>query len=331
MWLILKMPKKKVAELQKKADRDKKRREKEGADNQELAGGETMKVMDEEINGYEIWVCEWLVTYFKSISGVKDLVDTSPTKVATSSAQSKIDEDIKKGIIKVLDRDTKFDDFSIGLSGQTAGKKKSKAPKVSKRDQKFESSNILNLDLTIIKKIKDVGLNPPVKKDEVPTFLHQVAKTQAEYKLQQENKKKGIYTTPVHHVTVVEESKTKERPKKVVRDLEEEVTKTTETIISTPNTETTTTTTVTHSVPVTHGGVEEFENSSTMTSTTKVTETHTTTKHESPQIEHISEIKTTTIVTKEDIEQEYEEVEITEEIEEEVEITEEEVVEAPEK
>jgi len=223
---------------------------------------------------------------------------------------------LKKGIIKVINRDSKFDEFSIGLSGQSAPKKKQKGPKVSKRDQKLESTPILNLDLTIIKKIKDVGLNPPVKKDEVPSFLNQVAKLHAEYKLAQENKKKGIVSAPIKTQAKphVEEVKVKEIP--ATR------------FVETPKAEVTETVTKPDSPKAT-----KYE--------AKIT------KHESPKVEEpveeevieepIVEAKTTVHVSppknvihkKEEVDQgedEYEEVEITEEVEEI-----EEVVEAPKK
>jgi len=66
---------------------------------------------------------------------------------------TKIDEDISKGLIKPMNREQIENEYVIGLTA-TASKKKGKGPKVSKREQKAENSNILNLDIELIKKLE---------------------------------------------------------------------------------------------------------------------------------------------------------------------------------
>jgi len=83
---------------------------------------------------------------------------------------------------------------------------------------------LLTLDIGIIQKIKDVGLNPPVKKDEINSFISLLEKTHVHYKLRAENKKNGIDDSnnpmPVNNQPKSQETKTVqdvkvEQPKKV--------------------------------------------------------------------------------------------------------------------
>jgi len=178
-------------------------------------GSETAAVVQKEEDhyAYEIFTVQWLNGYFKNLIGLKQSTQTQSQTSPQKGKDSKIDEDLNKGLIKLVT--SKDDEFTLGISGSGQSKKKSKGPKVSKRDQKTENSNILTLDLTVIGKIKDVGLNPPVKKDEIPEFLKTLDKTEEHYKVQAANKKKGIEETPLKVET------TKKQESKVAQEVKE--------------------------------------------------------------------------------------------------------------
>ncbi len=193
----------KISFLKKKEEREKKWREREAKENAANQPTATVSNAPVEVEpfAYEMSLCEWLSSYFKNVIGVKDLVQSN-TEPEKKIANSKIDEDISKGIIKPLTR--KDDALSIGLTSSVAPKKKTKGPKISKREQKVESSGLLSLDISIIKKIQDVKLFPPSKKTEIPAFIELLQKTLKDMQAQAEGLKK---TGVTESQTQVEEKK----------------------------------------------------------------------------------------------------------------------------
>jgi len=181
----------KISRLKKQAEREKKRKEKEDAESDAL-NTEATPQKEEEPYAYEIFTSEWLNNYFRTLVGGQRYSEPTPQSGMNldNRGQSKLDEDLSKGLIKKIE--SKEDEFTLGISGPNQSKKKAKGPKVSKREQKLEGSNLLTLDIGIIQKIKDVGLNPPVRKDEINSFMSLLEKTNAHYKLKADNKKKGI-------------------------------------------------------------------------------------------------------------------------------------------
>jgi hypothetical protein len=169
---------KKIAELKKRAEREKKRKEKyeAKAGKQEEAEGEGDNEPEDVVKfGYEIATCEWLKSYFISISSDKT------QKVAEIKTVKSTNEDSK--LVTIVKNEKELE---LGLSDAVAAKKKGKGPKVSKRELKVESTNILALDLNVINKIKDVKLTPPVFKNDVAAFLEKLEQTHQEFVVESE-------------------------------------------------------------------------------------------------------------------------------------------------
>jgi DNA repair exonuclease SbcCD ATPase subunit len=211
----------KITLLKKKEEREKKRREKEAKENaqEEQPEGEVQKV-EEEPFAYEMYTCEWLANYFKNSIASKDNTQQVQSNVPVTSSNTKIDEDISKGLIKPISR--KDDEFSIGLSTSAPAKKKQKGPKVSKREQKLESSNLLTLDIGIIKKIQDVKLSPPSMKSDIPSFIGLLEKTMNDFKAQasaQKETKPAQTTTQVTATPTPKVEEVKKTEDKKVEDV----------------------------------------------------------------------------------------------------------------
>lgn len=190
----------KINELKKRKAREEKRKEREAKENANTAATltEGTKAVKEEPFAYEIWTCDWLVNYFKNITGENaQQTNTPQTQTSNVNTNSKIDEDISKGLIKPF---TRQDDDFIGLSTSTTvqPKKKTKGPKVSKREQKAVSSNMIVLDISIIKKIQDVQLAPPILKTDIPSFISQLAKTKETFQTKAEVEKKNQAEAEAH-------------------------------------------------------------------------------------------------------------------------------------
>jgi chromosome segregation ATPase len=203
---------KKINGLKKLAEKAKKRQEKmakkEGANaEEEEAGEDDVDVVDEIPHAYEIATCEWLTTYFRSVIG--EHPEKKDTKT-TSTINTVVDDSLKP-----IER--KDNEHELGLSDLPLTKKK-KGPKVSKRDQKAEGTGVLVLDNTVVNKIKDVSLAPPVYKKDVYEFLEKLEKVhkcfvagQVEALPKEEVKPKQI-AKPVE--VKKEEAKVTEQPKK---------------------------------------------------------------------------------------------------------------------
>lgn len=180
----------KINLLKKKNERDRKRREKaekkgKGEAQEEEAADEDATPKPKNYFGYEISTCEWLVKYFKDIIGEGKNDQDEKSKDALTS-QSKIADDLKSGALKVLNRDDKFP--SIDSSAGFKNKKKNKKENNSKK----AATNFLVLDLSLIGRIKDLGLTPPVFADAVKPFI---AEVEAKLKFFEEEARKKLEET----------------------------------------------------------------------------------------------------------------------------------------
>lgn len=202
-----------ITKLKKKEEKERKRREKLAKkENAEAEVEVAAQPTDVKLHEYEIGMCKWLIGYFKNLAGIKDnITDNTQAQVnQPKGVSTKLEEDIKKGLIEVIKRDTVEDSFVIGMtSGSTTqNKKKTKGPKVSKREQKLENSNVITLDIEVIRKIKDVGLTPPALKSELPVFIGSLEKVRDDFERKSQPIKSGnlpeeaktaIETTPQEH------------------------------------------------------------------------------------------------------------------------------------
>ena len=180
-----------INKLKKKEEKDRKRREKAAKkESEETEETVVTQASDVKLFEYEIATCKWLVGYFKNLAGIKETTQVT-TQSQTGQAKgvsTKLDEDIKKGLIKEIKRENVEDVFGM-TSGITQAKKKSKGPKISKREQKLENSNNISLDLEVIRKIKEVGLSPPALKSSLPSFISALEKTQEDFVKKSDPKK----------------------------------------------------------------------------------------------------------------------------------------------
>ena len=159
-----------VNQLRKRADKERKRREK--AEKKARETGESLPdetqtdnvPRKKEYYSYEMGQCEWLLRYFRSLNGesTKEVNANSVNQHVCS--QSKIDEDLKKGTLKVMNKDDQFPgiDSSKGF--------KNKKNKKEKKENK-KASTILSLDISLITKVKDLGLSPPMSSENVASFI----------------------------------------------------------------------------------------------------------------------------------------------------------------
>ena len=163
---------------------------------------------------YEIGMCKWLIGYFKNLSGIKDnTAENTQAQVNQPKVVStKLEDDIKKGLIKEIKRDTVEDSFVIGMTASTTqNKKKTKGPKISKREQKLEKSNKVNLDIEVIRKIKDVGLTPPSFKSELAEFLYSLEKVKGELE-RKSNPNNNVTANKEEEIKNVSETVTESSP-----------------------------------------------------------------------------------------------------------------------
>jgi len=219
----IKEAQKKIALLKKNQEKYEKRKKKEEEENAKYQNSEVVVTKKEEdINAYEINTCEWLTKYFANLIHDKSKDTTSKPEVVHTTS-SKIDEDIQKGIIKPVKKDDGKDDI-FGLSTVSPTKKKTKGPKISKREQKIESSNVISLDINVITKIKDIGLIPPALKSEIKPFLDSLEKVHGVFKKEALNKKNKTQSRhEEHHVQETPKETLKEHVKEVIIEKVEEV------------------------------------------------------------------------------------------------------------
>ena len=172
----IKEAKKKQNDLKKKEDKKKKKEEKDA----EKTGGGNVEINiiitseTKETNN-----CKTLLHYFNSLLP-KDMSkeEQDGKKDEEKSHSTKIDEDIKKGIIKPIDHNAIESNQILGVSdsGTGGGKKKGKKQKISKREQKEMQSQLLVLDIEILNKIKALGLKVPNYKAEIGNFVKTLEK-----------------------------------------------------------------------------------------------------------------------------------------------------------
>lgn len=177
----------KINLLKKKAERDRKRKEKaerkgKGEAAEEEASPEDATPKPKNFYGYEISTCEWLIKYFKDLIGEGKSEHDEKTKESLTS-QSKIADDLKSGALKVLNKNDKFPD--VDSSAGFKNKKKNKKENNSKK----AANNFLVLDISLISKVKELGLTPPVFADAVKPF---VAEVEAKLKFFEEEAKKKL-------------------------------------------------------------------------------------------------------------------------------------------
>jgi len=102
---------------------------------------------------------------------------TQDSKKVLPQEHTKVDEDIKKGNLKEMQEDDS--EFIIGISKKSTIKQKGgKKDKPNKATEKTQ--NFLNLDISVIKQIKDIGLHAPSYKHEVNDFVALIVKKQKE-------------------------------------------------------------------------------------------------------------------------------------------------------
>lgn len=160
--------KKKQNDIRKREEKLKKKEEKEAKKKGQTE--ETVEIVVQKSDEtLETVTCSKLIEYFRS------LLPKSEEKVETTGeakveVDGKIHEDIKKGNLEVYNRDAINNTQVLGVGGGPA-KKKNKGPKVSKREQKSNATDMLLLSVGINSDIKLVGLTAPNKRDQVETFI----------------------------------------------------------------------------------------------------------------------------------------------------------------
>jgi len=189
----------KINMLKKKADRDRKRREKM----EKKGKGEAMEEEDSNAEStpkekvyfaYEISSCEWLIKYFKDLIGEGKSSEADKAKEILTS-QSKINDDLKAGALKVLNRDDKFP--TVDSSAGFKNKKKMKKENQNKK----AANNFLVLDISLISRVKELGLTPPVFADAVKPFIGELETKKSFY--EDEAQKKLAETPEVAPETVI--------------------------------------------------------------------------------------------------------------------------------
>jgi len=186
----------KINMLKKKAEKDKKRKEKaerkgkgETAEEETTNDNETPK--EKVFFGYEISSCQWLINYFNNLIGEgKSSENESGAYKEVFSSQSKISDDLKSGALKVLNRDEKFPD--VNSSAGFKNKKKMKKENNSKK----AANNFLVLDISLISKVKELGLTPPVFADAVKPFVGEL-ETKLKFFEEEAKKKSEESSLPV--------------------------------------------------------------------------------------------------------------------------------------
>lgn len=161
--------KKKQNDIRKREEKLKKKAEKD-AKKEGTTTGEVEINIQKSDDTLDTKTCKDLISYFQATLPNKQNENSENANKQANLISDKLNEDLKKGLITVVDRDTLNSEQEIGISSGKE-KKKEKGPKVSKRDQKTLNSNLLILGVDISAQIKSIGLNPPEKKSEVEAFI----------------------------------------------------------------------------------------------------------------------------------------------------------------
>lgn len=161
----------KKKQLQKWADKRKKNEEKYAAKNKENNPDAVVEVTVKKDTTFlhEISVCNWLIKYFENLIGVgASCDDKGKSQNQKANTNSKIDEDLKKGLLKEMkDND---DEMCIGFD-----KKPTKNKEKTKKDKKAVVSNYVLLDSNVVSQLKEVNLKAPSLRNEVPALLKELA------------------------------------------------------------------------------------------------------------------------------------------------------------
>jgi uncharacterized coiled-coil DUF342 family protein len=172
--------KKKQAEIVKREEKLKKKAEKDAKkEGKEMANtpAEINIVQTGESEEYK--TCKILISYFESLIS-KDQPKKVEEKNTKNAMSDKLVEDLKKGLIEIVDKNALISDQEIGIPGK--GKKKDKGPKISKREQKVLNSDLLVLGVDVSSQIASIGLNAPEKKNQVEAFIKTLEAKLQEYK-----------------------------------------------------------------------------------------------------------------------------------------------------
>merc|ERR1711957_120004 len=126
--------KKRDAKIKKEAEKRAKKA-KESGETVEGEDDDTFVAKKRECFSYEIGQCEWLLKYFRSMTGELPKVAGNVT-VAPICANSKLDEDLKKGGLTLMNKQTDGVDSSKGFKN----KKNKKEKKENKKKKKKKKS-----------------------------------------------------------------------------------------------------------------------------------------------------------------------------------------------
>jgi uncharacterized coiled-coil DUF342 family protein len=159
--------KKKQNDIKKREEKLKKKEEKEAKKNNKTVEAPEIKVEVSD-DTVETQTCKILIEYFKSIISQKE--EKKEEKIESTDISGKIAEDLKKGNLEVFDRNAINSTQVLGIGGGPA-KKKVKGPKVSKREQKLNSTDLLVLSVGTLGQVKSIGLIAPNKRDQIEPFI----------------------------------------------------------------------------------------------------------------------------------------------------------------
>lgn len=165
---------KREEKLKKKAEKDAKKEGKENAN----VPAEINIVQTGESEEYK--TCKTLILYFENLINKDQPKKTEDNKNTGNAMSDKLVEDLKKGLIEIVDRSTIENEMEIGIPGK--GKKKEKGPKISKREQKVLNSDLLVLGVDVSSQIASIGLNAPEKKNQIEAFIKTLEGKLQEYK-----------------------------------------------------------------------------------------------------------------------------------------------------
>jgi len=187
---------KKIAFLKKQVEKDKKRKEKYekkmlkkssengGLDEQEENQDENKHEQQGEKEHflYERATCDWLLNYFRDLIGE----NLNTVKVKENNDKNTFD---KKNILlnansalKLLEKE------ALPIANVMTNKKKKKLEQYSKKNTQAASPSIITLDIMLIWKVKEIGLVPPVLRDDVKGFIAKVQKVKEEFERQSDLK-----------------------------------------------------------------------------------------------------------------------------------------------
>lgn len=165
----IKEAKKKQNDIRKREEKRKKKEEKDAEKGNVVGNAEINIVVSNDTQ--ETLTCKRLIDFFNNLlPRQEESQENSKTANEQLSQNSKLSEDIKKGLIKPMDNNARESEQVLGIGGDST-KKKQKKNKVSKREQKLQQSDLLVLDIDITGDIKKLNLKAPNFKNEIPTFL----------------------------------------------------------------------------------------------------------------------------------------------------------------